>query len=161
MRLGQHLLLAAILVLTLSLLTASATSESAERTPIKDLKFTQLGKWSSHEIEVAPGTKHVVQDEDGVVYVGAIFRMTPATPQTIDRLTAKAFVNVIIAPCGSTNVVLAHSTIIGTDGKEYPQKIDPKIYPVENSPRSSSTVAYRYLCNGIGTVTPFGNATWV
>jgi hypothetical protein len=159
MTIGRHSFFKVLTALLLSLVTVAAISGSSERgLVIKDLKFTRLGKWSSHEVEVAASTKQVLYDKDGTVYVGAIFRMTPAEPQTVDKLTAKAFVNVIIAPCDSNNVVLAHSTIIGVDGKEYPQKIDPQIYQVDNSPRSSSTVAYRYLCRGIGSVTPFGPA---
>jgi hypothetical protein len=125
----------------------------ADDKPVR--KFTQIGKWSTHSIEVDLSTKHQLVDKDGDTLSGAVFRINFVVPRLIkDAKFASSFVDAVIATCGQDGVLLVDSIAYDSNGVQISHTTD--FIPIQDKkvPSNPATEAYAYLCKDVKRNTP-------
>jgi hypothetical protein len=118
-------------------------------------KFTQIGKWATHSLDVDLTTKHELVDKDGDTLSGAVFRINATVPIPIGNgKFASSFVNAIIATCGQDGITLVDSIAYDSKGVEIKHSTEFMQIEDKKQPSSPTTEAYAFLCKGVKGNTP-------
>ena len=144
-----RLALLAGLVASIGLLFASNTllAQGAVKQPEMKIKFTEIGRWATHSIDVAGDTILEQAGDDGSVIRGAAFRVTASEPFDVENLKVGTMVHIVVAKCGTDAILVTDTMMFDPQGKLVKQT-KPMSTVKNSAPTDSNTFVYRFLCSG-------------
>lgn len=144
-----RLALLAGLVASIGLLFASniLLAQGAVKQPEMKIKFTEIGKWSTHSIDVAVATLTEETGDDGSVIRGAAFRVTASEPFDVENVKIGTMIHIVMTKCGTDMILVTDTLMFDPQGKLIKQT-KPMSTVKNSAPTDSNTFVYKFLCSG-------------